>query len=229
MKTVKISSGRDKGVERDSDFDRRRVDAGDSRYAEAISKLEKELAERGLSREEIKSLEEVIYGQADDILEDAAVAKDGAVTGGTTDAGIPHRRDADFLDDILRETRENLSSHGREETEMEKPTPKEGDRIYDLTDVVDEAPPAGAGGEVSAARTPLAEERAVGGTPEGIRVSQENKVYELSKLFDESHETLVREEVGRKAAEIAEKVAREVMPGIVERVIREEIEKLKIA
>ncbi len=213
-------------MERDSEFTRRRIDTGDSRYAEAIRKLEKELAEKGLSREEIKSLEDVIYGQADDILEGAVTATGGTVAGGTTDAGIPPRLDADFLDDILRETRGNLSSQGREETEMEKPTMKEGDRIFDLTDVVEEAPPGVAGGDGRAARAPLVEERIVGDPPEGIRVSQDKKVYELSNLFDESHESLVREEVRRKAAEIAEKVAREVMPGIVERVIREEIAKL---
>jgi len=65
----------------------RRIDTGDSRYAEAISKLEKELAEKGLSRDEIKSLEEVIYGQADEILEGAAAGTGGAVTGRTADAG----------------------------------------------------------------------------------------------------------------------------------------------
>ena len=214
-------------MERDDELNRRRVDAGDSRYAEAISKLEKELAEKGLSRDEIRSLEEVIYGQADEILEGAPAGTGGVVTGGTKDAGIPPRRDADFLDDILRETRGNLFSNGREETDMGKPTLREGDRIYDLTDVVEEVPLRDDRVEVVAARAPSVEERLAGDTPDGVRLSQDKKVYELSNLFDESQEGLIREEVRRKAAEIAEKVAREVMPGIVERVIREEIEKLK--
>jgi hypothetical protein len=37
----------------------------------------------------------------------------------------------------------------------------------------------------------------------------------------------IHDEIMKRAAEIAEKVAREVIPGIAERVIREEIEKLK--
>jgi len=110
---------------------------------------------------------------------------------------------------------------------MGKPTLREGDRIYDLTDVVEEVPLRDDRVEVVAARAPSVEERLAGDTPDGVRLSQDKKVYELSNLFDESQEGLIREEVRRKAAEIAEKVAREVMPGIVERVIREEIEKLK--
>ena len=216
-------------MEKDDEFNRRRIDTGDSRYAEAISKLEKELAEKGLSRDEIKSLEEVIYGQADEILEGAAAGTGGAVTGRTADAGIPPRRDTDFLDDILREKRVNLFSKGTEETDMEKPTGKEGERIYDLTDVIEETPLRDDRGEVRVTRTPSVTERLAGETPDGIRFAQEKKVYELSNLFDESQEGLIREEIRLKAAEIAEKVAREVMPGIVERVIREEIDKLKKA
>jgi hypothetical protein len=227
LKTVEISSGREKDVAKDDEFNGRKSEAGDSRYAEAISKLERELAEKGLSRDEIKSLEEVIYGQADEILEEPTSGTGGAVAGGTPDAGIPPRRDTDFLDDISREMRGNLFSKGREETDMEKPTLKEGERIYDLTDVIEETPPGGDRGEGRVAQTPSMKDRLAGETPDEIRVSQEKKVYELSNLFDESQEGLIREEVRRKAAEVAEKVAREVMPGIVERVIREEIEKLK--
>ena len=216
-------------MEKDDEFNRRRIDTGDSRYAEAISKLEKELAEKGLSRDEIKSLEEVIYGQADEILEGAAAGTGGAVTGRTADAGIPPRRDTDFLDDILREKRVNLFSKGTEETDMEKPTLKEGDRIYDLTDVVEEPQLKIDRGGTRVTLTPPMTEHAAVDTPDGIRISQDKKVYELSNIFDESQEGLIREEVRRKAAEIAEKVAREVMPGIVERVIREEIDKLKKA
>jgi hypothetical protein len=37
----------------------------------------------------------------------------------------------------------------------------------------------------------------------------------------------LRDEIMKRADEIAEKIARELIPGIAERVIREEIEKLK--
>jgi undecaprenyl pyrophosphate synthase len=40
-------------------------------------------------------------------------------------------------------------------------------------------------------------------------------------------DTGLRDEIMKRAEEIAEKVAREVIPDIAERVIREEIEKLK--
>ena len=40
-------------------------------------------------------------------------------------------------------------------------------------------------------------------------------------------DTGLRDEIMKRASEIAEKVAREVIPDIAERVIREEIEKLK--
>ncbi len=229
LKTVEISRGREKGVGKDDEFNRRKDDTGDGRYAEAIRQLERELAEKGLSRDEIKSLEEVIYGRADEILEDSTARAGDVTTKGTPDAGIPPRRDADFLDDISRETRGNLFSKGREETDMEKPTVKEGERIYDLTDVVEERPLRDDRGESRMMRTPSVKEHPAGETPDEIRFSQEKKVYELSNLFDESQEGQIREEIRRKAAEIAEKVAREVMPGVVERVIREEIEKLKKA
>ncbi len=40
-------------------------------------------------------------------------------------------------------------------------------------------------------------------------------------------DTGLHEEIMKRASEIAEKVAREVIPAVAERVIREEIEKLK--
>ncbi len=213
---------------KDDDFNRHKGDISGSRYEEAIRNLERELAEKGLSREEIKSLESVIYGQADEILEDST-ARTGVVEAEKTpDVRFPHRSDADFLDDISRETRGNLFSKGIEETDMEKPTVKEGDRIFDLTDVVEE-PLRDDRGDIGVTRTPPGKERVAGDAREEILFSEDKKVYELSNLFDEGQEGQIREEIRRKAAEIAERVAREVMPGIVERVIREEIEKLKKA
>jgi hypothetical protein len=229
LKTVGISRGRRKGVAKDDDFNRHKGDISGSRYEEAIRNLERELAEKGLSREEIKSLEAVIYGRADEILEDATARTGVVIAEGTPDVRFPPRRDADFLDDISRETKGNRFSKGREETDMEKSTVKEGDRIYDLTDVVEETPLRDDRGDFKVTRTPPVKERLAGDAREEILFSDEKKVYELSNLFDESQEGQIREEIRRKAAEIAERVAREVMPGIVERVIREEIEKLKKA
>jgi hypothetical protein len=62
---------------------------------------------------------------------------------------------------------------------------KDGDRIYDLVDVVEEGP-----GDPA---------------PEGI----------------------LNEEIIKKVEEISERVARQMFPGIAERIIKEEIEELK--
>jgi undecaprenyl pyrophosphate synthase len=40
-------------------------------------------------------------------------------------------------------------------------------------------------------------------------------------------DTGLRDEIMKRATEVAEKVAREVIPAVAERIIREEIEKLK--
>jgi hypothetical protein len=90
---------------------------------------------------------------------------------------------------------------------------KPDDHIHDLLDPLDEAngfPAAGpAGGKPG---------------PEGI--------YDLVDVVEKKPkmafvDTGLRDEIMKRAAEIAEKVARELVPDIAERVIREEIEKLK--
>ncbi len=58
------------------------------------------------------------------------------------------------------------------------------------------------------------------------------RIYDLVDVVEKKPrmafvDTGLHEEIMRRAAEIAEKVAREVIPGVAERVIREEIEKLK--
>ena len=69
--------------------------------------------------------------------------------------------------------------------DKESRTLTEGDKIYDLVDVVEEA-------------------------PQGV-----------------SHDHELDDEIVRRVSEIAEKIAREIVPEITERLIREEIEKLK--
>jgi hypothetical protein len=216
-------------VERNDDLKKNRNSSFRDRYEEAISNLEKELAEKGLSRDEIKSLEAVVYGRGEDMMEGPVARTGGLVAEGAPDVPFPPRRDADFIDDISRERRGNLFSTGREETGMEKPTYKEGERIYDLTDVVEEPQLKVDRGDTGLVLTPPKKEQTAGAALEDVLFPKDKKVYELSNLIDESHEGQIREEIRQKAVEIAEKVAREVMPGIVERVIREEIEKLKKA
>lgn len=57
-------------------------------------------------------------------------------------------------------------------------------------------------------------------------------IYDLVDIIDKKPkmalvDTGLHDEIMTRAVEIAEKIAREVIPGIAERVIREEIEKLK--
>jgi hypothetical protein len=90
---------------------------------------------------------------------------------------------------------------------------KPEDRIHDLSDVLDdstgfpvEGPPAGRSG------------------PE--------KIYDLIDVVERKPKMAfvdagLRDEIMKRAAEIAERVAREIIPDVAERVIREEIEKLK--
>jgi hypothetical protein len=61
------------------------------------------------------------------------------------------------------------------------------------------------------------------------RVIKNNKeIHELVEVIEDHQTTnFVNEEIIRRATEIAERIARELIPGIAERVIREEIEKLK--
>jgi hypothetical protein len=67
----------------------------------------------------------------------------------------------------------------------------------------------------------------------GERVFKEgDKIYDLVDVIEEQpgetvSEGVLNEEIVKKIEEIAEKIAREMFPGIAERVIKEEIEKLK--
>jgi len=90
---------------------------------------------------------------------------------------------------------------------------KPEDRIHDLVDLLD--------------------------APSGFRENNGSemkavpgKIYDLIDVVERKPkmafvDTGLREEIMKRAAEIAEKVARDVIPDIAERVIREEIEKLK--
>jgi hypothetical protein len=90
---------------------------------------------------------------------------------------------------------------------------KPEDRIYDLVDLLDS--PSG----FSEKNGP---ERGAG--PE--------KIYDLVDVVERKPrmafvDTGLHDEIMKRAAEIAEKVAREVIPDIAERIIRAEIERLK--
>lgn len=88
-----------------------------------------------------------------------------------------------------------------------------GDRIHDLVDIFE--PVTGFQEEVPQARMKGAE-----------------IIYDLVDVVERKPrmafvDTGLHEEIMKRAQEIAERVAREMIPDIAERVIREEIEKLK--
>ena len=109
---------------------------------------------------------------------------------------------------------EGLSGEERERVMMIKGRVlKPEDRIHDLVDLLDSA---------SGFCEKNVSEMKAG--PE--------KIYDLVDVVERKPrmafvDTGLHDEIMKRAAEIAEKVAREVIPDIAERVIREEIEKLK--
>ena len=90
---------------------------------------------------------------------------------------------------------------------------KPEDRIHDLVDLFDSA----------------------SGLPENNVLEMKSgpeKIYDLVDVIERKPrmavvDTGLHDEIMKRVAEIAEKIAREVIPDIAERVIREEIEKLK--
>jgi hypothetical protein len=109
---------------------------------------------------------------------------------------------------------EGLSGEDRERVMMiEGRVLKPQDRIHDLVDFLDSA---------SVFHEKNGSEMKAG----------PKKIYDLVDVVEKKNrmafvDTGLHDEIMKRAAEIAEKVAREVIPDIAERIIREEIEKLK--
>ena len=67
---------------------------------------------------------------------------------------------------------------------------------------------------------------------ERLVLGEKDRVYDLTDVVEEPRiDALVgarlQDEIMKKVAEIAERIAREQFPGIAERIIREEIDRLK--
>jgi hypothetical protein len=61
---------------------------------------------------------------------------------------------------------------------------------------------------------------------------EKDRIYDLTEVLEEPRIDAIvgarlQDEIMKKVAEIAERIAREQFPGIAERIIREEIEKMK--
>lgn len=109
---------------------------------------------------------------------------------------------------------EGLSGRERERDMMiDGRVLKPEDSIHDLVDLLDNDP----------------------GFPETASIGRMNRpevIYDLVDVVEKRPRMALvdaglHEEIMRRAQEVAEKVAREIIPEIAERVIREEIEKLK--
>ena len=90
---------------------------------------------------------------------------------------------------------------------------KPEDRVHDLLDVLEDSPVFPAEGQPAGRSSP-------------------EKIYDLIDVVERKPKMAfvdagLRDEIMKRAAEIAERVAHEIIPDIAERVIREEIEKLK--
>jgi len=92
-----------------------------------------------------------------------------------------------------------------------------GEKIYDLEDVMEEGPAFKK--EIKQGVIPID-----GRLYE--RPSSPENIYDLTEVIEEPKENM-EAMISRIAEEVAEKIAREVIPVVAERVIREEIEKLK--
>jgi hypothetical protein len=109
---------------------------------------------------------------------------------------------------------EGLSREGRDRVMMiEGRVLKPEDRIHDLLDPLD------------------FESGFRGKSVFGVKAGPE-KIYDLVDVVERKPrmalvDTGLHDEIMKRAVEIAEKIARDVIPDIAERVIREEIEKLK--
>jgi hypothetical protein len=100
----------------------------------------------------------------------------------------------------------------------------EDKKIYDLTEVYEDN--NGSGHKLSGSRNN--QEVIVVDRRGYERVTRDNNIHDLTDVVEDANSSnKLNEEIIKRATEIAERIAREIMPEIAERVIREEIDKIK--
>jgi hypothetical protein len=100
----------------------------------------------------------------------------------------------------------------------------EDKKIYDLTEVYEDN--NGSGRKLSDSRNN--QEVIVVDRRGYERVTRDNNIHNLADVVEDTNSSnKLNEEIIKRATEIAERIAREIMPEIAVRVIREEIEKIK--
>lgn len=126
---------------------------------------------------------------------------------------------------VLREgSKENVPDTRTEDVLVDGRLLKPDDRIHDLVDVMDD----NAGAETKHDREIIVIDGRV-----YERVSRQgDEAHDLVDPVEKSsggylHDPGLNDEIVKRVSEIAEKIAKEIVPEIAERVIREEINKLK--
>jgi hypothetical protein len=99
----------------------------------------------------------------------------------------------------------------------------EDKKIYDLTEVYEDSNVSGR--KLSDSRN---NQEVIVVDRRGYERVKRNNIHNLAdKVEDTNSSNKLNEEIIKRATEIAERIAREIMPEIAARVIREEIEKIK--
>lgn len=133
---------------------------------------------------------------------------------------------------------ENAGGAGSRESAARERLPGIRDKIYDLLDVVDESPENiheltdVVEGPDFLQKEAVHEVGVADGRDNERKLHPVEKIHDLVDIVEEpfSEEQpgdLLDDEMRKKIMETVERIAREMIPGIAERVIREEIEKLK--
>jgi hypothetical protein len=100
----------------------------------------------------------------------------------------------------------------------------EDKKIYDLTEVYEDN--SGSGQKLSDSRNN--QEVIVVDRRGYERVTRDDNIHDLADVVENTNSSnKLNEEIIKRATEIAERIAREIFPEIAEKVIREEIEKIK--
>jgi hypothetical protein len=126
---------------------------------------------------------------------------------------------------VLREgSKENIPDTRTEDVLVDGRLLKTHDRIYDLIDVIDDK----VGAETKHEREIIV----IDGRVYERVPRQGNEVYDLVDTVEKGsggylNDPGLNDEITKRVSEIAERLAKEIVPEIAERIIREEINKLK--
>ena len=108
---------------------------------------------------------------------------------------------------------------------MEYPGKHQGKKIIELTEIYDEQ--AGQGRRSTNGKTQQ-QTIVIDGRGYDRAKSNQDRIHDLTEIIeDQDFKSQINEMIIRRADEIIERIAKDMIPGIAERVIREEIEKIK--